>query len=202
MILPGVLGYLAVGLVLLTFGMRSMVPMRMVAIGSNFAFIAYGLSLGLTPVWVLHGLLLPMNIYRLRECQRRARRRQRAAPVEPSLAWLQPVIATRRFARGDILFHKGDFAHDLYYVLQGRVRLRDIDGRIGPGDPLAALSLAGPGRTRIATAVCETDCELLVVSATPRDRRPEPLRPTPGERSLAGLASWFHVGEWAHRRTG
>ena len=48
MILPGALGYLAAGLVLLTFGMRSMVPMRMVATLSNLAFIAYGLSLGLT----------------------------------------------------------------------------------------------------------------------------------------------------------
>ena len=141
MILPGALGYLAAGLVLLTFGMRSMVPMRMVATLSNLAFIAYGLSLGLTPVWVLHGLLLPLNIYRLRECRRRPRHPKRSAPAEPS----RPVIARRRFARGDILFHKGDFAHDTYYLLKGRVRLREIDGRIGSDDPLAELSL--PGRT-------------------------------------------------------
>ena len=55
MTLPQALGFLASGLVLLTFGMRTMTPMRVAAIASNLAFIAYGLSLDLTPVWLLHG---------------------------------------------------------------------------------------------------------------------------------------------------
>ena len=63
------LGFLASGLVLLTFGMRTMGPMRVAAIASNLAFIAYGLSLDLTPVWLLHGILLPLNAYRLLEWQ-------------------------------------------------------------------------------------------------------------------------------------
>ena len=67
MTLAETLGCLASALVLLTFGMRTMVAMRIVAIGSNLAFIAYGLSLALTPIWVLHGILLPLNIYRLLE---------------------------------------------------------------------------------------------------------------------------------------
>ena len=37
---PEALGCLAFGLVLLTFGMRTMLPMRILAIGSNHAFIA------------------------------------------------------------------------------------------------------------------------------------------------------------------
>jgi len=45
--------------------MKDMVQLRMVSICSNVAFIAYGLSLHLTPVWVLHALLLPMNGFRL-----------------------------------------------------------------------------------------------------------------------------------------
>jgi CRP/FNR family cyclic AMP-dependent transcriptional regulator len=73
------LGYLASGLVLVTFGMRTMAPMRIVAIGSNLAFIGYGLSLELAPIWVLHSTLLPLNAYRLLELQRRMRRLQDAA---------------------------------------------------------------------------------------------------------------------------
>ena len=42
MTLPQALGFLAAGLVLVTFGMRTMVPMRIAAIASNLAFIAYG----------------------------------------------------------------------------------------------------------------------------------------------------------------
>jgi hypothetical protein len=58
-------GYIASFLVLATFSMRRMVPLRMVAILSNIAFFEYGFSLGLKPVALLHGLLLPINICRL-----------------------------------------------------------------------------------------------------------------------------------------
>ncbi len=44
------MGFLASGLVLAAFGMKDIVHLRTVAICSNFAFIAYGLALGLTPV--------------------------------------------------------------------------------------------------------------------------------------------------------
>jgi CRP/FNR family transcriptional regulator, cyclic AMP receptor protein len=58
-------GYLAAGLVLATFCMRSMGTLRMAAIASNLAFIAYGYVGSLAPVLLLHVLLLPVNIYRL-----------------------------------------------------------------------------------------------------------------------------------------
>jgi hypothetical protein len=58
-------GYIASFLVLVTFSMRRMVPLRIVAILSNIAFFEYGFSLGLKPVALLHGLLLPINICRL-----------------------------------------------------------------------------------------------------------------------------------------
>ncbi len=58
-------GYVASFLVLATFSMRRMVPLRIVAICSNIAFFEYGFSLGLKPVALLHGLLLPINICRL-----------------------------------------------------------------------------------------------------------------------------------------
>lgn len=58
-------GYLAAGLVLATFCMRSMSSLRLVAIASNLAFIVYGYLGNLTPVLVLHALLLPVNACRL-----------------------------------------------------------------------------------------------------------------------------------------
>jgi hypothetical protein len=60
-----VVGYLASALVLATFCMRDMVPLRCVAIASNLAFIAYGALADLGPVLVLHLLLLPVNVGRL-----------------------------------------------------------------------------------------------------------------------------------------
>ncbi|MEM6932216.1 MAG: hypothetical protein AAF526_01385 [Pseudomonadota bacterium] len=61
------LGFLAGALVLLTFAMRSMMWLRLVAIGSNMAFLVYGLAVRLMPIWLLHAMLLPLNLLRLEQ---------------------------------------------------------------------------------------------------------------------------------------
>ena len=61
------IGYAASALVLTTFGMRSIIPLRVVAMCSNLVFIIYGLGLDLIPIWSLHAALLPMNAWRLVE---------------------------------------------------------------------------------------------------------------------------------------
>ena len=61
----GEIGFLASALVLAAFGMKDMVNLRIVAICSNVAFIAYALVLNLPPVLVLHVILLPLNGWRL-----------------------------------------------------------------------------------------------------------------------------------------
>lgn len=61
------LGYLAATLVLATFTAKNMVSLRSLAIGSNLAFIAYGLLAGLWPILLLHLIVLPLNLIRLRE---------------------------------------------------------------------------------------------------------------------------------------
>lgn len=55
------IGFLAGSLVLTTFCMKSMLRLRIVAVLSNIAFVAYALIEGLLPVLVLHGMLLPIN---------------------------------------------------------------------------------------------------------------------------------------------
>ena len=62
---PQACGYLASALVLATFWMTRMVPLRIVAICSNIAFFTYGMALGLAPVAILHAVLLPVNVWRL-----------------------------------------------------------------------------------------------------------------------------------------
>ena len=59
------IGYLASLLVLATFCMRGMVLLRVVAIASNLAFIAYGALAEIGPVLLLHVALLPVNVLRL-----------------------------------------------------------------------------------------------------------------------------------------
>lgn len=64
------IGYLASALVLASFSARGMVALRLLAIASNFAFIAYAALAGIHPVLLLHGLLLPMNVVRLSQAIR------------------------------------------------------------------------------------------------------------------------------------
>jgi CRP/FNR family cyclic AMP-dependent transcriptional regulator len=59
------IGYLASLLVFCTFYMKTMLPLRGVAIASNIVFVAYGLAGGVYPVFALHVLLLPLNCLRL-----------------------------------------------------------------------------------------------------------------------------------------
>ncbi len=61
------LGYVAAALVLATFCVRRMVTLRSLAIVSNVAFIAYAYWAGLQPILVLHAVMLPMNVMRLRQ---------------------------------------------------------------------------------------------------------------------------------------
>jgi CRP/FNR family transcriptional regulator, cyclic AMP receptor protein len=61
---------IASALVLLTFMTKDMRLLRIVAILSNVAFIAYGALGGLAPILVLHLLVLPLNVVRLKELQK------------------------------------------------------------------------------------------------------------------------------------
>jgi hypothetical protein len=58
-------GYLASSLVITAFCMKDILRLRIAASVSNVAFLVYGLGLGLTPVWLLHAILLPVNLWRL-----------------------------------------------------------------------------------------------------------------------------------------
>jgi hypothetical protein len=59
------LGFAASFAVLATFMMRTMLPLRMIAIASNVLFIAYGYLAHILPVLCLHIALLPINVARL-----------------------------------------------------------------------------------------------------------------------------------------
>ena len=80
------LGYVASALVLAAFYMKEMIPLRIAALASNLSFIAYGASLGLTPIWLLHVLLVPMNSCRLVQALRLRRAlRQPRRTIPPAL---------------------------------------------------------------------------------------------------------------------
>ena len=58
-------GYLASALVFAAFSMKSMRYLRMTAIASNIAFLTYAFGMNLLPIFILHSVLLPLNLFRL-----------------------------------------------------------------------------------------------------------------------------------------
>jgi CRP/FNR family cyclic AMP-dependent transcriptional regulator len=72
------IGLLASALVLLTFTMKAMVPLRIVALCSNCAFLIYAIELELVPVLVLHMSLVPINAWRLWQALKSAEKPRRS----------------------------------------------------------------------------------------------------------------------------
>jgi hypothetical protein len=122
-----VLGYVAAALVFSSFCMKRMVGLRVTAIASNAAFIAYGALGGLTPILILHGVLLPLNLWRTVEILRLQRRVRRAADGHAVAGWLKPYARGVSVAAGSVIFRKGDPADRIYFIVRGAVRIDEID---------------------------------------------------------------------------
>jgi CRP/FNR family cyclic AMP-dependent transcriptional regulator len=83
----GAAGFLASGLVLMTFMMKDMRNLRVIAILSNVAFITYGALDWLPPIICLHMLLLPLNIFRLNEIDKQRKQIQLGPRAHVPTIW-------------------------------------------------------------------------------------------------------------------
>jgi hypothetical protein len=157
------LGWAAAALTFLTFSMRTMLPLRVVAIGANVLFIAYGTLGALYPVLALHLILLPFNIFRLVEILRMTAKVRRARTGEFDPGWISQLLPAKPCAEGAVIFRKGDAPDYLYYVVSGRVRLVEADLVVGPGELLGEIAFFSEAKERTLTAVCDTRCEIVSV---------------------------------------
>ncbi len=159
-----VFGYIASFLVFTTFYMKRMIPLRLIAIGSNIIFICYGYLDGLTPILLLHGALLPLNVMRLIESRRLIAEVVKTSGEEFSMNHLLPLMQRREIGKSDILFQVGDPASVLYYVLQGTIILPEFNKELGPGSFLGEFALFSDSERRTATAVAKTDCVVMALT--------------------------------------
>jgi CRP/FNR family transcriptional regulator, cyclic AMP receptor protein len=156
-------GYVASLFVFVAFYMKTMIPLRVVAILSNLAFIIYSVGGRLYPVLILHALLLPLNCIRLRQMQGLVNKVYEAAHAELSTESLIPFMTRRRIKRGDVLFQKGDLAKEMYLALSGSIRLASVGVSLGPGTVIGEIGIFSPQGQRMDTAICEADGELGVI---------------------------------------
>jgi len=157
-------GYFASFLVFTTFYMKRMIPLRLTAIASNVAFISYAWFNHLTPILILHGALLPLNIFRLIELRRLIAKVVRASSEEFSIDVLLPLMQRRFVGAKDVLFKANDPAHALYYVVDGILHLPELDKELGPGSIIGEFALFSDTGRRTATAVARTDCVVMALT--------------------------------------
>ena len=164
--------WLAAALVFASFFMKTIVPLRTMAIASNLAFIAYAL-LGwgqgvfdkVLPILVLHGALLPLNLWRLHEVRRSIHAVRGMQQAGPDADFLTPYMQPLRVAAGEVLFRLGEPADKVYVLRSGHLRIAEFERTIAEGELFGEVGVFREAASRTGTAVCETDCELMWVPA-------------------------------------
>lgn len=163
-------GWLSAVLVFASFFMKTMVPLRIVAVCSNIAFMIYallGLKYGVFgrvyPILVLHATLLPLNLIRLRQLKVLLRAVREASEGETIRA-LVPYMHTETHAAGEVLFKKGDPANRLYVIQHGHVRFPEIGKVVSDGQVFGEVGLFAPRNVRTLSAMCDEDCRLYTIT--------------------------------------
>jgi CRP/FNR family cyclic AMP-dependent transcriptional regulator len=159
-----IFGYIASVLVFATFYMRTMLPLRIVAVASNLAFITYAAIDGLTPILILHSALLPLNLLRLMQIRELGAQVERASSHEFSAAAILPFMKKRTVRANEVLFTAGDLAEELFYVLEGEVVLPEVQQSVGPGAFFGEIALFSASGRRTATAIARTNGIVMALS--------------------------------------
>ena len=155
-----VLGYAASAAVLASFCMSTMIPLRILALGSNILFIAYGYADQLYPVFVLHAVLLPVNALRLIQFHRLVRDMHAARCGDFPIQGLLPYMSRKRFAAGETLVSKGERADRLYYLIEGELEVVELGKILKPGAIIGEIGVFAVDQLRTATVICRTECGL------------------------------------------
>ena len=82
-----------------------------------------------------------------------------------SLKWLKKHMVKRYLKKGTVIFKKGDQSDAMYLITKGKVRLEEINVVLGAGEMIGEIGIFSPTGARTATASCDTNCELLYLSA-------------------------------------
>jgi hypothetical protein len=162
--------WVAALLVFSSFFMKTMIPLRLVAIMSNVVFVTYallGLRYGIFgrvyPILVLHSLLLPLNVLRLHQIKRLINAVNGASKSE-TFESLIPYMRSERHPKGETLFRKGDAADKLYLIEEGSIFFPEVGRRLSKGAVFGEVGLFAPRSLRSVSAVCEDDCGLYAIT--------------------------------------
>ena len=147
-----------------TLMMRTIMPLRIVGIISNVFFIAYGALAGAIPTFLLYLLSLPINAIRLRQMQTLVKKARLSAQGDLSMDWLRPFMSPRKYRKGEVLFHKGDVAKEMFLTVTGKFLVTEIGVELPPGRMMGELGFVAPKNRRTQTIQCIEDGDVLTIT--------------------------------------
>ncbi len=147
-----------------TLMVRTIVPLRIVGIISNLFFIAYGALAGAVPTFLLYLLSLPINVLRLRQMLNLVKKARTSAQGDLSMDWLRPFMAPRKYRAGEVLFHKGDVAKEMFMIVTGKFLVTEIGVELAAGRMMGELGFVDPKNRRTQTVECIQDADVLTIT--------------------------------------
>jgi hypothetical protein len=147
-----------------TLMMRTIVPLRIVGIISNIFFIAYGALAGVIPTFLMYLLSLPINAIRLRQMLNLVKKARLSTQGDLSMDWLRPFMTPRKYRHGDVLFHKGDVAKEMFLTINGKFLVTEIGVEIPGGRMMGELGFVAPENKRTQTVKCIEDGDVLSIT--------------------------------------
>jgi CRP/FNR family cyclic AMP-dependent transcriptional regulator len=159
------LGFIGAALMVASYMMKSMLPLRLTALAACIFFFAYGWITWAVPSLVLYGLLIPINIKKALHVHHLVKAIERARADTPLADWLLPHMTQRKVPAGTVLWNKGDRAHEMVYVESGMIRLVEHGNLLGPGTLVGEIGMLSPDNVRTLSIVTETDCVLYALSS-------------------------------------
>lgn len=155
------IGWLAAGSTVAAYAMRTMLPLRLLAVISSVLFLLYGIATQSLPLVAMEITLLPLNVWRfaqLLSLRRRVEETRRSRVEEFSV--LKAYSKGRDLPAGEVIFTVGDHADALYYIASGTVRIEEADAMLSKGQIFGEIGFFTDDAKRTATARVESDARI------------------------------------------
>src|SRR5262249_36072923 len=135
-----------------------------IGIISMLFFIAYGALAGAVTTFLLYLLSLPINVFRLRQMLALVKKAKLSAQGDLSMDWLRPFMTPRKYKKGDVLFHKGERAEEMFLTVSGKFLVNEISVELPAGRIMGELGFIDPNNRRTQTVSCLEDGDVLTIT--------------------------------------
>lgn len=159
------LGLIGAALMLASYLMKSMLPLRVAALTACCFLVAYGALKQALPTLLLYGALIPINVKKTLQMRKLVKAIERARDDTPVSEWLLPHMHRRTVAAGSTLWRQGDAATEMLYLDAGTLRLAEYGELLQPGALVGEIGLFAPDKRRTLTLEAASDCVVYSLTA-------------------------------------